>query len=228
MADPLVFALVNPKGGVGKSTLAMLLAYSDTFAKAFPRIALVETDPQGSLKTIHEQRAPGGGVEFHHVISKSPGGIFEGIAAGVDAIIIDVPGESVGEFATRFALAAADLVIVPVRVSEMDINAANENLWPAFIALGAKGVVVPAFLHPQAKAERSAAYLAEWFPERVPVLPVGLPSRGVYQVFPDGGRSLIEHAKTLTAKRARAAATKAIEEVEVIAKEIIRHAREKV
>ncbi len=138
MPDPKVFTLTNPKGGTGKSTLALLLAYSKAFKRRYKRVALVEMDPQGSLHGWAEDRPEGDHVLFRQVLGRNPAPAFEAIAGDVGAIVIDCPGESVDSFCTKFALAVANLVIVPCRASEFDINAANKNLWAGVLASGAR------------------------------------------------------------------------------------------
>ena len=122
----MIIALLNQKGGVGKTTLALHLA--GQWAKQSKRIILINADPQGSALDWSEQRAREGLPRLFGVVGlaryDSPGGA--GLARDVRHLIIDGPPRIAGLM--RSALLAADLVLIPAHPSPFDGWASGEML----------------------------------------------------------------------------------------------------
>src|SRR5690349_2786294 len=66
----IVIAVVNSKGGVGKTTLASALAVRA--AEDSPRIALVDFDPQGSLTAWSRRREAHGDGDPNPCLFRDP------------------------------------------------------------------------------------------------------------------------------------------------------------
>jgi len=115
----MIVALLNQKGGVGKTTLALHLA--GAWAAASRSVLLVDADPQGSALDWAEQRAREGHHHRFGVIGLPRETLHRelaGLAQGQAFVVIDGPPRVTG--IARSALLAADLVIVPVQPSPLD------------------------------------------------------------------------------------------------------------
>ncbi len=119
---PSIFAVANPKGGSGKSTVAILLA--GEFAKHGYAIAIVDADPQGSAYQWHASSVARGlspqGVDL--VRAPDEAALIAAIERlhGYDVVVIDTPGYY-GDVLIQAAL-RADLVVLPCKVHTFDAS----------------------------------------------------------------------------------------------------------
>lgn len=116
-----VVALLNQKGGVGKTTLSIHIA---TALSAGGKVLCIDADPQGSALDWSAQRAadplfPVVGLPKPTLHREMPS-----ISRGYDWVIIDGPPR-VNELA-RSAIAASDVVLIPVQPSPFDVWAAQD------------------------------------------------------------------------------------------------------
>jgi len=136
-----VIAFASRKGGVGKTTLVGHLAVEAERRGAGP-VALIDTDPQGSLAAWWNQRAAQAPLFVGVDIRRLDQQLDELRDHGVKLVMIDTP-PTVDHIEKVIML--ADLVLVPVRPSPHDlrsiaatvdlIEAANKRM--AFIVNGA-------------------------------------------------------------------------------------------
>ena len=119
----MIISLLNQKGGVGKTTIAVNLA--GCFAGRPYRVLLIDGDPQGSVLQWQsiENRNPFDVKHYPHPLT--PGDV-KGWARGYDHVIIDAP-PAIGEI-TRAILEVSDLAIVPVGPSPLDIWSSKETI----------------------------------------------------------------------------------------------------
>jgi len=122
-----VISIIQQKGGVGKTTLCVHLAYA--IAKACPtlRIALADADPQQSAtKWIQRGHANGHlALEVSTVAADGEGKYLKKELAAIDAdiVLVDLP-PAIESVSLRAAL-YAHLMLVPVGASALDIEAAR-------------------------------------------------------------------------------------------------------
>lgn len=115
-----VITIAQQKGGAGKTTLAANLAVA--FIRSGRTVAVIDTDPQGSLGRWFMTRAEqmeDPGMEFS--TSSAWGVSYEcrKLADRFDLVIVDTPPKADSDL--RPALRAADLVLVPVASSHVDL-----------------------------------------------------------------------------------------------------------
>ncbi len=163
-----VVAFASQKGGSGKTTLAGHVAVQAELAGDGP-VALIDTDPQGSLSDWWNERA-----EETPVFAKTtPERLSEDLNAmremGVQMVIIDTPPAITSTI--EHVIVEADLVVIPTRPSPHDLRAAGATVelceriersivfaingatpraritTEAVIALSQHGAVAPSIVH---------------------------------------------------------------------------------
>ncbi len=123
-----VITVAQQKGGSGKTTLAVHLAVH--FLCAGRSIAVLDTDPQGSLGRWFMARVERTGgapqMEFSTASAWGVGYEVTKLSKEFDMVFIDTPPKADSDL--RPALREADLVLVPVAASALDLWATESVL----------------------------------------------------------------------------------------------------
>jgi chromosome partitioning protein len=196
----MIISVLNQKGGVGKTTIAVNLAAC--FSRAEFRVLLVDADPQASA------------LAWSGVRQKEPLFVVVGMAKPnlhreipslrkpYDVVVID-GAPRVNEL-SRAAVMASDLVLIPVQPSPYDVWAARDTVETVAEASAFKRDLRSAFVINRMIAKtaigRDVVTALERFKE-TPVLGPALVQRVVYAESAARGLSVIEAAPKSEAAR---------------------------
>jgi chromosome partitioning protein len=118
----MILSILNQKGGVGKTTLAVHVATA--VARQGMRVLLVDADPQGSALDWSAMRT---GNPLFPVIGLPKAVLHREmptLATDYDHVVIDGPPRVYD--VARSAIMASDLVVIPVQPSPYDVWAVKE------------------------------------------------------------------------------------------------------
>jgi chromosome partitioning protein len=183
-------AVIGRKGGSGKTTIATHLAIG--FHLRGRRTVMADADPQRSSVEVLKARSESG-IE---AIATSGAKLFALKAAsanaGADVLVIDTP--AVLEEETAHAVVLADISILVVRPTFLDLSAAirtstiiRQLRRPGMVVLNQAPVARENVEPPIVKRSIEALNLL-----RLPVAPVVIRSRAAYQSVLESGRSAEE------------------------------------
>ncbi|MBI1349294.1 AAA family ATPase [bacterium] len=119
---PVVFAFLNQKGGVGKTTLALHVAHAH--ARKRQRVLLVDADPQGSALDWAESRTSEAPFPVVGLPKASLHKELPQLGRDYHTIIID--GSPRVYDVARSAILASHVVLIPVQPSPYDVWASHE------------------------------------------------------------------------------------------------------
>lgn len=137
----MIISVLNQKGGVGKTTLAVHI--SAALARQGERVLLIDADPQGSARDWSASRSAD---PLFHVVGLPKANLHKEVSAhaeNYDHIVIDGPPR-VNELA-RSAIMAAERIVIPVQPSPYDVWAAEEIVTLIREALAFKEDIQSAF-----------------------------------------------------------------------------------
>ena len=135
-----VITIAQQKGGSGKTTLAVNLGVA--LVRAGHRVALLDTDPQGSLGRwfmTRRQSLTDPGIELATASAWGVGYECEKLRKTCDYVIIDTPPKVDADL--RPALREADLVLIPVTPSHVDLWA-TDGVLDLVAREGARAMIV--------------------------------------------------------------------------------------
>ncbi len=205
-----VITVAQQKGGAGKTTLAAHLAIALTAAKK--KVAVVDIDPQQSLTMWYRMREErlgdaGAGVLVNQVKGWRTKNEVEKLARDHDIVLIDSPPHM--ETEARVAVRAADLVVVPVQPSPMDVWATRPTLE---MAADEKSPVMMVLNRVPPRANLTAEMLAEMKKLGASVARARIGNRVVFASALSEGRAVGEVQPS----------GKAAKEITALAKEILK------
>jgi cellulose biosynthesis protein BcsQ len=233
----MIISLLQTKGGVGKSTLALLLAYSPTIRKRFPKVSVLDLDYQGTLNSwVRERRKRVGediGIKFDSYTGEKDKDFAKVVKSLYsqkkdELLIIDSGGEGVLNFGTSKSISLPDKVIIPFHLSQTNEDAFNRNLKPNIEADKTKNkyFLLPSFIHTSANVSNICEEIKTRIVKdnkNMKVMRSPFYYRSIFQNFCRYGLSLPEYKSLYkTNKKETERATKADKDVITISKEIIR------
>ncbi|MBV9509571.1 MAG: ParA family protein [Caulobacteraceae bacterium] len=114
-----VISVCSTKGGVGKTTLVMCLA--DAFGREGGSTAIVDGDPNGHVATWRERAGEDCTVAVISEADETK--IQDAIArAAAEYALVLVDLEGAASQAVTYAIAESDMVLIPTKVSGMDLQ----------------------------------------------------------------------------------------------------------
>jgi chromosome partitioning protein len=120
-----IIAFASQKGGVGKTTLAGHLAVEAERQGAGP-VALLDTDPQGSLAAWWNVRTAEVPVFVRGELANLKSQLDQLAVAGINLVLIDTPPAITENIAA--VVRQSDLVIIPTRPSPHDLRAVGATV----------------------------------------------------------------------------------------------------
>jgi chromosome partitioning protein len=204
----VILSVLNQKGGVGKTTLSILLAAA--WANRRQRVLLVDADPQGSaldwVATRGERASPFAAIGMAKAILHVE---LPKMKQDFEVIVIDGPPR-VYEVA-RSAVMASDAVLIPVLPSQFDVWAAEETVKLLGECAAYKPALKSAFVINRKIANtaigRDAAKALKQYP--IPVLPAALCQRVAFAESAHG-KTVFEMDPDSTASREALALAKEV------------------
>jgi chromosome partitioning protein len=114
-----VVSACSTKGGVGKTTTVICLA--DAFARTGGRCAIIDADPNGHIQSWRDRAGADCTVDvITEVTEKTILDQISEAAGRYQVVFVDLEGAA--SQAVTYAIAESDLVIIPTKVSGMDLQ----------------------------------------------------------------------------------------------------------
>lgn len=192
-----VISLINNKGGVGKTTLAINIACE--YARRGKSVGLMDVDPQASAMDWGNKREDRG--SDNPAVISAPASQIQNMLgkarrAGTDVVVLDTPAK-LESFLVN-AAEASDMIVIPVRPSAMDLQAMRGTVQCLTRIVAPKLAVINAasLLTRQDCRNLEDALRAEW---SLPVLPCDVWDRKSYRSSLFSGNGAAELGDTKAA-----------------------------
>lgn len=201
-----IITVAQQKGGAGKTTLAAQLAVA--LASRGRRVALMDIDPQGSLAAWFRVRVESGrtgGISLSSLTGWRTQAAVDKLAAQNDFVLVDSPPHA--ETEAKIAVRAANLVLVPIQPSPMDLWATEPTLA---LARAEKRSVLLVINRAQTRVKLAEALSRQIMDLGAEVAKATIGNRAPFAASMLDGRGVVE-----TAPRSKAA-----EEIGALAKEV--------
>ncbi len=208
----IVITLAQQKGGSGKTTLAAHLAVA--YALTGNAVAVLDVDPQGSLGEWFERReeklgAEATGLDFRTASGWGARREAKSLARDHDVVVVDTPPKS--DLELRPAIEAANLVVIPVQPTPVDLWATE----PTLAMVAKEGTASLLVMNRVIRRASITGEIAEAVAKLGhAVADAQLASRVAYAASIGEGRTVLETARSW----------QATVEVVALAKEVLRHA----
>jgi chromosome partitioning protein len=151
-------AIISQKGGSGKTTLAVHMAYCASMHDQ--KVAIIDLDPQGSAFDWNESRKPDREFDATKADARELAGkLKDAERAGIDLAIIDTAPHVTADAALAAQL--ADFVLVPCRPARFDLRAVASTLLMLTAAKTPHAVVINVAPHGFRLVEEARAALAK-------------------------------------------------------------------
>jgi len=206
----MIVALLNQKGGVGKTTLAVHLAAA--FAQK-GRTMLLDADPQGSAVSWSSQRESAPPFTVTALAKPTIHRDIDQLAHGYAHVVIDGPPRA--SDLARSVIMAADFILIPVQPSPYDLWAAQETVELIQEAMTYKPSLRAAFILNRKTANTAISKSAKDVLQELPfpVLSTEIAQRVIFAESAATGETVTEREPTGKASQEIAAFIKEIEKV---------------
>lgn len=201
-----VITIAQQKGGAGKTSLSVHLSVA--WRQSGQQVALIDIDPQGSLTEWFARRDADEGMSLSTIEGWRAPSESNRLKRSSDLVVIDSPPHT--ETGAKVAIRAADLVVLPVQPSPMDVWATLPTIE---IAKREKKPVLIVFNRVPPRGALVDAMRAELASHALPVAEGFFGNRQVYA-------SSILHGLGATEMGSKAG--KAAAEVRAVADEVLR------
>ena len=190
-----VITMCSTKGGVGKSTIALILAQS--YAAAGSRVTLIDADPNQPLatwakrfgQTVPENLKVIGEVTEQNIID-----VIDTASTTDPFVIVDLEGSA--NMTASYAISRADLVLIPLRGKQLDADQASRVISLVGRESRAYRRDIPyavVFSLVSALKSREYRHIRESFEQKgIPILQVEVTERAAFSAMFQLGGTLFE------------------------------------